>query len=354
MPFSLEAIEDFDQTIFSYGAGWAIVSEIHLGIMTRAKACGHAALIAAYPTQMSGLLWLEEGYAPARPELKSKLNDLYNDVVALVSGQSNLRWTESSGRSPEWTTESLTSDIGMGDFEDLLVKPQRPEPIVWLVAALNRLRHPKITRSVALDVINPGELASKSEIGSTSGGDTPDSVWDELIVKPMGYTNTSYDRVEWAAASVGAGSFGYSETYSSSGITTQEVELQITTIANDYRCLVQASWYTGPDLYVTIGSSDPSNMGSANSLITQKTVEATEVDIEARGGASVAITIATEMPDSPPFNGFWPLPFTGSIDAKYGFIRVIVQSVIFYCDLPDVMGAGELDAPVPTVSGDNE
>lgn len=353
MAFTLETLEDFDQTLFDRGAGWAIVFEIHNAILARAQATQHS-LRNTIATPFSGLLWLEEGYDPERPELRTKLTQLYSWVQTLIDGQAGIRWTESSGRSAEWTLSSITADIGMGDFDDLLVKPQRPEPLVWLIAALNRLRHPKITVNKTLATDPVGETAFKSETGEVGGLDpqTTEELWDEMTAEAMDYNNVSSDNVGWYATDIAGSSFAYTAIYSAGGVTAQENDSKLKTVANDYGCLVQASWYSGPDLYVVVGSSDPTNMGSTNSLITTKTVEATDVDIEVNGDGVVSISIDTEIPDSPPFNGFFP---TGSpSDAKYGFIRVYLRTITFYCDLPDVIGIGELEAPMPVVAGDNE
>lgn len=351
MGFTLETLEDFDQTIFSRGTGWAIIFEIHNAILARAQVTGHS-LRNTIATPFSGLLWLEEGYDPARPELRTKLTQLYSWVQSLISGQTGLRWTETSGRSAEWTLASITADIGMGDFEDLIVKPQRPEPLVWLIAALNRLRYPKITVNKSYATSPVGEMANKSAIGFVSALDTTESVWDEMVAAPMNYSNVSSDTVGWNAAGISLGVFGYGEIRSAGGLAHVYPPSGLITKANDYGVLVQASWYSGPEIYVTIGSSESTNMGNTNSLVTTKTVESVDVDINLGTTEQVAITLDTETPDSPPFNGFFP---SGSPStAKYGFIRAIVRTITFYCDLPDVMGIGELDAPVPTVAGDNE
>jgi hypothetical protein len=351
MAFTLETLSEFDQTIFDRGAGWAIMSEIHLAIMTRAKACGHSALTSAYATQLSGLLWLEEGYATARPELRSKIATLYNGIEQLVSGQTGLRWTEASGRSAEWTMASLTADIGMGDFDDLLVKPQRPEPLVWLVAALNRLRYPKITVNKVLSIDPVGETASRTVNGSAGALDTPESVWDELAAKPMDYGNYSSNQVRWRASYIGLGSYYYDEIYSAGGITHTVVPQRsvLATKANDYLLFAQRSWYDGPDVEVIVGSSEPTSIMAASFLSPTITVESVDADIQISSADQVSISIATELPDSVPFDGYFP-----GAELGYGYILAEVRQIVFYCDLPDVLGAGELNAPVPIVAGDNE
>lgn len=353
MGFTLETLEDFDQTIFSRGTGWAIIFEIHNAILARAQVTGHS-LRNTIATPFSGLLWLEEGYDPARPELRTKLTQLYSWVQSLIGGQTGLRWTETSGRSAEWTLASITADIGMGDFEDLIVKPQRPEPLVWLIAALNRLRYPKITVNNTLALSPVGEVASRGKTGSYGDLDTEESTWDELIASAMNYSNVSYNRVGWVATSVSGGYFGYTETYSAGGITHASTtgRSALITKANDYGVFSQRSWYVGPDFEIVVGSSEPTSIMSAYWFNPNIIVEATGVDININGSEQVAITVATPIPGDVPFNGYFPSPYTGSQAGKYGYVFAEVRQIIFYCDLPDVMGIGELDAPVPVVAGD--
>lgn len=352
MAFTLETLEDFDQTIFDRGAGWAIVFEIHNAILARAQVTGHT-LRNTIANQFSGLLWLEEGYNPVRPELRSKLSTMYSWIGQLISGNTEIRWTETSGRSAEWTIATLTADIGMGDFDDLLVKPQRPEPLVWLIAALNRLRHPKFTVSKTLAISPVGEMESRFALGSEAFLETPDDVWDELLGTSMNYTNVSSNQVRWRAAQFGIGNYEYQETRSAGGITHAKIDARsaLTTTANDYLLFAQRSWYSGPDFEVVVGSSEPTRIMSSTFLSPTVTVEATDVDMTISGSEQVAIRIDTAIPSDPPFNGFWP---SGGSSPKYGYILAEVRQIVFYCDLPDVLGIGELDAPVPTVAGDNE
>lgn len=375
MAFTLETLEDFDQTIFNRGAGWAIVFEIHNAILTRAQVTGHQ-LKDTIGAPFSGLLWLEEGYDPARPELRSKLGQLHSWVGQLISDQSNIRWTEASGRSAEWTIESITSDIGMGDFDDLLVKPQRPEPLVWLVAALNRLRYPKLLRPLHMQNLivtdeypefvyftiyqepDPDEI-SASRVG---GWPTPAQAWSDLGDRNgedfqrylLAFPNRTAldDALFWQIQLVGS-SYGAAvqNTFRKVGLVLkakdgEEIEglsaplrpSPLTIKCLDYTYWIRSSKYNGPDLVVTIGSAINVNIGKSQSF-TPKYIESTGPDLDFLGEETVDIELVTATPGSSPF-------------ISDGVISVRIKEAWIYCDLPDVLGIGELDAPLPTVAGE--
>lgn len=367
MAFTLETLEDFDQTLFDRGAGWAIVFEIHNAILARAQATGHP-LRSTIATQFSGLLWLEEGYDPSRPELRSKLATMYNWIGQLLSSSSGIRWTEASGRSAEWTITTLTADIGMGDFDDLLVKPQRPEPLVWLVAALNRLRHPKLLRDLQMQelIVVPDtpvnyvyREAETDEAESNSSSDLH-----------YAWANMSYDPAfAWYYRKTVSGSGGGSPLNSALRWQTKFFGFGNGAIANnkfkhislvskrqdgtfliptttrlhvnclDYNVGLVCYGYIGPEWVVKIGSSADINIGKL--MVPIPAIESTIDDLDFEGEKTITAELMT------PTGSY---PFNDSFGNNY--ISMSLKTAWIYCDLPDVLGIGELDAPLPTVAGE--
>lgn len=130
-------ITDFDQVLFNDGSGAAEVVAIHLAIKERADATGHALASGDYADEWDGTpVWLGDTESESgRLYLMDVLQAFYADTITMVE---DLVWTETIGGT-RWTEASLVSDIGMGDFIDLITKPANHEPFLFLHELLDRL-----------------------------------------------------------------------------------------------------------------------------------------------------------------------------------------------------------------------
>ena len=364
--WDIETLEDFDGTLFDDGTGWKIVFQIHMGISVRAKITQHPIRIGNFATQVSGLVWTADYEIFGFKDLPTRLREYYAAIESLLSSNENIRWTETSGRSPEWTIESLIADIGMGEFEPL-IKPQAPEPFVWLIAALNRLTHPKLKRPLALQgieiidgsylrVLGPDEIVDEED--STATDD--DDMWNA-----MSYGGGGSDRfaglgsaLRWIIYEPGFGraiaeAIGKTKAIS---LVSKHSDGTIPVAGNDawfrfikpsvtqvdYICSFLIVDYTGPTWTVVIGTSEEISMPTYGGYI----VESDGPDLDFEGTKTVQVELLTERPIS--------APFTLSAGKKNGSARLSMTHAWIYCDLPEVMGVGEITAPIPTASGEAE
>lgn len=374
--WTLETLEDFDGVFFDSGMGWKVLFEIHLAISLRSRYFSVGGT--NFDTQISGIVWTDDDSSDDNRDLKTELRYCYAAIVELVNGNDNFRWTEESGRSPEWTMASLVADIGMGEFADLLVRTQSPEPLVWLIEAINRLEHPKILRPLyTQEVMLFGESPSPlfngdyrenlpGEVAVGGGGLSQEDAWDNVAYDPdvKLYTRPfpTGSMVFSVGCSTNRATFGGGiaaltranckilalasktvddEYYPSSGhVWTRPLRINCI----DYPYTIVASGYTGGDLTVKIGSVPDTNVGRFSGTGVLESVGA---DLDFRGDTTVDFELLTPYPST---NPFLPLPLFSS-----GYqITVRLSPVWLYCDLPEIMGAGELTAPIPTVSGEAE
>lgn len=374
--WTLETLEDFEGVFFDAGMGWKVLFEIHLAISLRHRYFSVGGT--NFNTQISGIVWTDDDSADDNRDLKTELQSCYNAIVTLVNGGANIKWTEDSGRSPEWTMTSLIADIGMGEFSDLLVRTQSPEPFVWLIAAINRLEHPKILRPLyTQEVIMIGETPSAlfngdyrenlpGEFATSSDIDSQEEAWDSvaydpdirIYIRPFP-SGTIPFTVTWTA--------GWN-TFSSGHVASTRQNFKLIALASkdvddeyypseshvwtrplrinciDYPYTLVATRYTGGDWTVKIGSVPETNVGHTN---TTGVLESVGADMDFRGDTTVDLELVTAKPATSPF-----MAVSGTSTA--GQISFRLSSVWLYCDLPEIMGAGELTAPIPTVSGEAE
>lgn len=141
-------VTDFDGVLFNDGTGYAEVVAIHLAIKERADATGHTLADGDYAEEWDEetLLWLGDPYTAAAEDGRTYLRDVlakfYTDIALLIDGDSDVAWAKTASLESEfWDIASITADIGMGDFDDLLTKPANHEPFLWLHECLDRLRY---------------------------------------------------------------------------------------------------------------------------------------------------------------------------------------------------------------------
>lgn len=382
--WTLETLEDFDGVRFDDGTGWKVLFEIHLALSLRIQMVS-SAYGSPFATQISGLMWTQDGPGGSAGELSMELTACYNAIVSLLGGPvtelGGLRWTEASGRSPEWTIESLTADIGMGEFADLIVRSQRPEPLVWLIAAISRLQYPKIWRKlyfndyvwVPSNITNFGQLHHMLSYSDIDAG-AQTSVYDDIETRlqqawsTLGSLTPYPDwaitaAVAWSVSDAGsafpnyrsfalekctnislAAKMGTGSTPFPGGLTQTEYKKPLTIKCLDYQYALIVWHYNGPDFVVKMGSSPETNIGHAYTAYNQNLfLESEGADLDWAGTQSVSLELLTERPATVPFSVFWDTPSAQiGVSVKYAWV---------YCDLPQIMGVGELIGPAPAVSG---
>lgn len=385
MPFSMETIEDFDQQFFNKGAGWAILYEIWMGISMRAKITSSSVQSGAFARQLSGPVWLQkQAWATPknRNDYPSMLNQMYVAIETLLSSPittfGGIRWTESSGRSTEWTIESLTADIGLGDFRDLITRPQNPAPLVWLVQALNRLRYPKIYRTLYFNDLVGSTFSYHHTIPSTdldygfeslphSGTNTArmQEAWDDLGYKSFFTYSTTSIGIGWSFFQFGPSSYACNAlkkltnislanrlkvggAYVPNSAHTFNKPLKVKCLDYEYR--ITTNRYNGDDFVVKIGTSPETNIGKTYTPIgTSLYLESATDDLDFAGTKSVTLELLTERPSTMPFS-----PYTLVLNQfNQAYITVSMPMAWVYCELPEVMGVGELESPIPAVSGND-
>lgn len=138
---------DLDGVRFNqHDAGWNEIESIFTAIKERAVATGHSLASGDYSGAFALELWHADPDGDTdRDYLKDLYEQFHTDLDALIDGDADIRWTEASGDTTEWTLASLTTDIAMGDFADLLTRAANPDPLLWLRAALERLIYAKVT-----------------------------------------------------------------------------------------------------------------------------------------------------------------------------------------------------------------
>lgn len=374
--WTLETMEDFEGVFFDDGTGWKVLFEIHLAIQVRVKVLGQTPAITALNTKIPSIIWTDDDTFNVSGDLRTELNFCYQEIEHLLSGVDTLRWTEAEGRSPEWTLETLTADIGMGDFQDLLIRTQSPAPLVWLIAAINRLQYPKIRRTLymqqLIDSRGSGGTVHRDMLADevntrehTVTPETPEQIWDGMfydtgttlfysvyhkaIATPisLGWTISSqilssrYD----ATARELIGDLSLAQklvagTYFPDDAHVYKQPISIKCI--DYPYQITAIGYTGPDLSVEIGSSGVVNIGKING--TTGVLESADPDLDFAGSSTISFAITTTRPTSVPFT-------TPTFLSQIRHITVTLGLPWIYCTLPEIMGAGELTAPEPTIGG---
>lgn len=377
--WTLETLEDFEGVFFDAGMGWRVLFEIHLAISLRNRYVGGAST--NFNTQISGIVWTDDDSADDNRDLKTELRHCYNAIVGMMSGPQTEfgghHWTHTSGRSEVWTLESMTADIGMGEFEDLLVRTQSPEPLVWLIAALNRMRHLKLWRMLSFSdfdrryngaLIHVVDDADRFSGGQTDAHDdpidrmqqawtTPSAFWDvEITTIPpsVGW----YMRRDGVSPRYGTNRYSASRNISlhpgrSVGSSLpafpspsqRRTELAVRCLDYAYQLVVLG--YNGPDFVVKIGSAPETNIGHAHTSNSVLYLESEGPDLDFSGADTVDLELVTSTPSTVPFIVFGAFGVVPAIYAR-------VPAAWVYCDLPEIMGAGELAAPKPTISGTAE
>lgn len=193
-------ITDFDGVTFNDGRGWQEIQAIHLAIKERADLTGHTLGSGDYsdpwdtdtPVFLSG-----PGNSDGRIYLRDQLETFYDDVADLVEGDPKIRWTKTSGRSDEWTTASLVTDIGLGDFADLLTKPQNHLPFLWLHEALDRLIYTKRTTQAQ----TPGRLYWHDSYGGL--GASEQLAWTSMFTDTPSHGQSGTPAIYWAVGPAG-------------------------------------------------------------------------------------------------------------------------------------------------------
>lgn len=375
--WTLETLEDFDGVFFDAGMGWKVLFEIHLAISLRNRYVGGAST--NFNTQISGIVWTDDDSADDNRDLKTELQHCYNAIAGIMSSPQTEfgghHWTHTSGRSEVWTIESMTADIGMGEFEDLLVRTQSPEPLVWLIAALNRMQHLKLWKTLTFNDLFPlsGSTARTIATEDLFLGRQTDVHDDDETRMQQAWTSDGFPllfpdimgstpNAGWEMADSGAG-FPIYETRRISKATNitlhptlisgpqppapskRRTELSVRCLDYIYRLVVFG--YDGPDFVVKIGSAPETNIGHAHTNTSVLVLESEGPDLDFGGTDHVDLELITPPPSDVPFivfNRFDPRPR----------ISVIVSNAWVYCDIPQIMGAGELTAPKPTVSATAE
>lgn len=376
--WTLETLEDFEGVFFDAGMGWKVLFEIHLAISVRARYVGGAGT--NFNTQISGIVWLDDDGADDNRDLRTELQYCYNAIGGMMSSAQTdtggHHWTRESGRSEVWTLESMTADIGMGEFADLLIRPQSPEPLVWLIAALNRMQHLKLWKKLFFsdyDLTISGLPSKTAELSSsffgaqTNPADDPEErmqqAWETLFAPFADEIYLFSPIVSWRVQTGIRSSSGYQcvrigkstnvSLQARSGITglplspIQNQRYQdLGVVCLDYICRMVVFSYNGPDFVVSIGSATGVNIGNSHTGLTDIVIEGESPDLSFDGTVSTDFELTTAEPSTVPF------------DVPSGSSAAIISAVIpyawVYCDLPEIMGAGELTAPIPTVSGEAE
>lgn len=358
--WELETIGDFDGTFFDDGTGWKVLFQIHMGISIRAQITNHPVRFTTFNRQLSGIVWTQEVDGLGVKSLPTRLRECYDAIQSLVGSNENIRWTESSGRSPEWTIESLIEDIGMGEFEPL-IRPQKPEPFVWLIAALERLRYPKIKYPLGLQnlVTDPSGPYRKLGLGEVVSSAMPNESlgynysWSSMTYQANDFfrpdadlryalrwdiqrgfnfiQSTARTKLKWVslASKTSSGTVVMPSSYFRFRPKIKDI---------DYICNMSSINYTGPDWVVKIGTSDEVDVGSG---WAQHIIDGDANDLDFAGAKSVSIELVTSVPSSVPFN------VSSSPIGVY--INMAVTHSWIYFDLPENMAVGELSAPESSV-----
>jgi len=374
--WTLETMDDFEGVFFDDGTGWKVLFEIHLAIQVRVKVLGQTPAITALNTKIPAIIWTDDDTFNVSGDLRTEISFCYQEIEHLVSGIDGIRWTETEGRSPEWTMATLTADIGMGDFQDLLIRTQSPAPLVWLIAAINRLQYPKIRRTLymqqLIDSRGSGGTVHRDmladEVNSryfTVTPETPEQIWDGMFYDPdeLAYRSLYHRPIGssftlgWSISSqVLSGRYEATAqelmrdislaqklvagTYFPDSTHVYKQPISINCI--DYPYQIVARGYTGPDISVEIGSTGSVNIGKISG--TTGFLEGTAADMDFSGSITTSFAITTARPTTVPFT-------TPIYRQPPNTIAVRLGLPWIYCTLPEIIGAGELTAPEPTVGG---
>ncbi len=353
--WDLETLGDFDGTFFNNGAGWNILFQIQHALSMRFRLYTPTPTtspsIGDLATQLRGIVWTYDTATDGPINVRERLELYYSFVVDLLSGHEGLRWTEAEGRTPEWTLSSLSADIGMGDFADLLIKPQSPEPIVWLIEAIKRLKYPKLRNELAVSAEGAFEQKS-AQAGPPFNLAAYQAAWDGLDSTPWSYPIAAYSgpiTLSWAMLrpitviyAQEIRSVNHVLALRVSGPGSRRLAGKCKAI--DYLFNTSILYYTGPDLYVTVGTSDSTNVGHGYG---SGIIEESGLDFSLSSDKEVSIRIDTERPSAVPFTyGF-------AFGYRDAYIDVTFKYIWLYCTMPEIMGAGEVYGVPPSVSGTN-
>lgn len=179
-------------------AGWNEIESIFIAIKERAVATGHSLSSGDYSGAFALELWHADPDGDTdRDYLKDLYEQFYTDLGSLVSGDSNIRWTETSGDTTEYTMTSLITAVALGDFADTLTRAANPEPLLWLRAALELLLYPKIDMDPMVGV--GSYTRTESATSYTVGQDA----WDHRADTTSTVSNPAIPGLKWNVTRTG-------------------------------------------------------------------------------------------------------------------------------------------------------
>lgn len=223
-------VPDFDGRLFNDNAstggsgielGGREVIAIHLAIKQRADAVNHTITSGDFSAVWDGSrVWLSDPVeGDGRLYLRDVLQGFYDGVVDLV--ESGLFYEESGGDTA-WSVANLVTDIGLGDWADLLTRPADPRPFQWLHAALDRLIYARVDfgAPVASQRVTESSLVYYA---------TLQGAWDALLaLAPHGYGAGSFiAQLAWLVDAIAG------PNYAANGYTGIKFPVNLSAYAGD-------------------------------------------------------------------------------------------------------------------------
>jgi len=299
-------------------AGWTEMESIFTAIKERAVATGHSLATGDYSGTFAMELWHADPDGDTdRDYLKDLYEQFYDDLELLVAGDVDIRWTEASGDTTEYTMASLVTATALGDFVDTLTRAANPEPILWLRAALELLIYAKVTVE--------GTVSSGTKVHTYGTGATRQDAWDDRA------SNSASDvfpnnllQMWWEAASSGFPSFTESayirKDIQSREYLTAHLDGVLSEAYYEYVVIWGANFTpTTMDFFIGTESFTVTGSTSGKQATTDPTISAdTYIDAD----------ITTTEPGT--------VPFSSSTGSSAGF-RVNMTGIILHIDLATIL-----------------
>lgn len=308
-------------------AGWLEIESIFTAIKERAVATGHSLASGAYSGTFALELWHADPDGDTdRDYLKDLYEQFHTDLDALIDGDANIRWTEGSGDTTEWTLASLTTDIGMGDFADLLTRAANPDPLLWLRAALERLIYAKVTETVDSSAAEAVFRGYQPPTYTNGDGASYAAAWTDMVADSDHTDDFSLlrNRILWRVFTPTSNHAALA-LQSTTPLTVTNTLLGVLA-ALKYKVLISNVGYTGSTFYITVG-------GSASTDIAGEATGAFEIlgdvaDLPLNTTTDFSAQIDESFPGSYPFT-----------DPAGGFreMNVSFTSAIFFVDLATIL-----------------
>lgn len=299
-------------------AGWNEMASIFLAIQERAQATGHSLASGSYSGSFALNLWLSDDDGdPDRDYLRALYGQFYDDLELLVEGDADIRWTEATGDTDEYTMASLVTAVGMGAFADTLTRAANPEPLLWLRAALELLLYAKV---------NVRATVSSGTMDYTRGtGATLQDAWDDRAGTPASDSfPNNLTQLWWEVRNTGFPLFNevaeVRRNIQSREYLTAYLDGVLSEAYYDYNVIFGANFTPGT-MDFTLGTESFTVTGttSGKRSTTDPTIAAdTYIDAD----------ITTSEPST--------VPFSSSSGTSAGF-RVNLNKIILHIDLASIL-----------------